>query len=169
MIWIDRIEKTGRLVLWLTLASAVVLVPIAYTRQRSVETQTAEAARKEEQALARKLKADAEKSDRLSMSSMGAMMTVLNEGNGTGRVWFTNVSPRTGVVCIAGTATNPTSKVTTESLASCKNVPAYASNVEIQMMFAGANLAEVCKGVTCAFSIKEVPDVAAGALVASAK
>lgn len=102
MIWIDRIEKAGRLVLWLTLASAVVLVPVMYINQ----SQSAEETRKAEQARAKedeaKAKEDAERSDRLSVASLGTIITSLNESTAIGRVWFSNVSPRNGVVCLVG-------------------------------------------------------------------
>lgn len=159
MIWIDRIEKAGRLVLWLTLASAVVLVPVIYIKQ----SQSAEEARKEELAKAKeeqvKAKEEAEKSDRLSVASLGMIITSLNESTAIGRVWFSNVSPRSGIVCLVGTATNPSTNMTSNSLGACQHIPAYASNVEMQVKFAGGDLSALCKGVSCSLSLKEMADV----------
>jgi hypothetical protein len=167
MIWIDRLEKAGRLVLWLSLASAVVLVPVVYIRQRSVESQAAEAARKEALALAERAKEESEKSDRLSLKSMAPVFTLLNESTATGRAWFSNVSPRSGIVCLVGIATSASRNMTIESLASCKQISAYATNIEMQVMFAGGDLAALCKGVSCTFTLREVPDAAIGAVAAA--
>lgn len=168
MIWFDRIEKLGRMVLWLSLASAVVLVPIAYIRQRGVESELAEAARKEQQALATKAKEDAERSDRLSLASMGSFFTALNESAATGSAWFSNVSARSGIVCITGIAKSPSRNMTIESLPACKQIQPYATNVDMHVMFAGGDLAALCKGATCTFSVKEAPDYQ-GAPVAAAQ
>lgn len=157
---IDRLEKLGRLVLWLTLASAVVLVPIIYIRQRTEEAARAELAAQNEQRRALEAK-EAEKSVRLSLASMGDVIHRLSTATATGHIAFSNVSPRSGVVCIAGVATNPDTNAKTESLASCKRVGAYDTNVDMQVSFAGGDLSAVCKGVTCAFTFREVPDAPA--------
>lgn len=164
---IEKLEHGGRLVLWLSLASAVMLAPIMYIRQRGVESQLAETARQEELAKAKEAEKAAQRSDRLSFASMGPVIRALNASTAVGELWFSNVSPRSGVVCVAGIATNPSSGEKTESLATCKQVPAYATNVEMQVMFAGGVIAPLCKGVTCSFTLREVPDSAAPALAAS--
>lgn len=157
MIWVDRIEKVGRVVLWLTLASAVVLVPITYIKQRSAETQLAEAARKEALSEAKRAKDEeaARKPARLTLDSMGTAIRALDTGRARANVWFSNVSARSGFVCVTGVVTNPTTSADTESLSTCKSVEAYASNVEIPLMFAGANLEEVCRGGGCKLTLKE--------------
>jgi hypothetical protein len=60
---------------------------------------------------------------------------------------------------VAGIATNPNTKETSESLPACKVVTPYASNIELTVMFAGGDLRVLCKDVTCGFSFKEIPDV----------
>jgi hypothetical protein len=160
MHWIDRLEKAARLVLWLTLASAVVLVPLAYINVRQAAEREREEATRRAEELARRA-TEPPKESRLLLSSTGLSMRALDEDTATGRVYFSNVSPRSGVVCVAGTATNPATNKATASLPACKAVSAYATNVVIEMMFAGGDLQSVCKGVSCAFSIKDVPDAAA--------
>jgi hypothetical protein len=165
MHWIDRLEKVGRLVLWLTLASAVILVPLMYINlRRNAELQQEESARE----AARKA-LEPPKDNRLRLDSMGSAMTVLNVSTATGRVWFSNVSSRTGIVCIVGTATNANTNMTTDSLPSCKQIPPYATAVEMQMMFADRDVGEICKATTCRLSIKDVPDVVAPAALATAQ
>jgi hypothetical protein len=157
ILWIDRSEKVGRLVLWLVLAAAVLLVPVEYIKQRRVEAELRETVRKEEIQRARTEKERAERSERLSFDSFKPALRFLD--NATGRLWFSNVSNRTGVVCVAGVATNPNTKMSTESLPACKVVTAYASNIELAVMFAGGDLRVICKDVTCDLAFKEVPDV----------
>ena len=157
MVWIDRCEKVGRFVLWLVLAAAVLLVPIEYIKQQRAESALREAVRKEELLRAKAEKEKAEKSERLPLESMRPALTLLD--GATGRIWFSNVSARSGVVCVAGIATNPTTKQTSESLPACKLITPYASNVELTVMFAGGDLRVICKDVTCGFTFKEVPDV----------
>lgn len=160
MLWIDRIEKVGRLLLWLTLASAVVLVPITYIKQ----AQVAEAARKEEQAFARKASeaaakaAEDKKPVRLTLASMGAIIRSLDTSRAKGAVWFSNVSARAGFVCVMGVMTNQTTKASTESLPACKSVDAYASTVDIPLMFANGDVDATCRGGTCELSLKEAPE-----------
>jgi hypothetical protein len=160
MHWIDRLEKVGRLVLWLTLASAVVLVPLGYINLRQAAEREREEATRRIGELERQA-ATPPKESRLLLASMGLSMRALDQDDSTGRVYFSNVSPRSGVVCVGGTATNPTTNKTTSSLPACKPAAAYATNVVIEVMFAGGDLNAVCKGVSCAFSIKDVPDATA--------
>lgn len=157
MHWTDRLERLGRLALWLSLASAVVLVPIIYGRMRAEEAQKAELARQDAERLAK----EGAKEGRLTLQSMGPVMRALNTLGANGRVWFSNVSDGSGVVCVVGIVTNPTTKATTESLATCKQVSPYASNVELQVEFAGGELEPLCKGVTCSLSLRDVPDAVA--------
>lgn len=159
MHWTDRIEKVGRLVLWLSMASAVVLVPVTYARMRAEEAQRAEQARLEAERTAK----EGAKEGRLTLQSMGngPVLRLLRESAATGSVWFSNVSDRSGIVCLAGVVYNTATKGTSESLPTCKQVPAYASNVEIDFMFAGAELGPLCKVGSCVMSVKDVPDVVA--------
>jgi len=157
MHWIDRSEKVGRLILWLVLAAAVLLVPIEYIKQRRVEAALRETVRKEEVQREKAEKEKAERSERLPFDSFKPALRLLD--NATGRLWFSNVSSRTGVVCVAGVATNPTTRMSTESLPACKVVTPYASNIELAVMFAGGDLRVICKDVTCDLAFKEVGDI----------
>jgi hypothetical protein len=56
MVWIDRLEKLGRLFLWLAIASVLVGVPIALAQQRRGEAELREALQKAEAQLAEALK-----------------------------------------------------------------------------------------------------------------
>jgi hypothetical protein len=161
VVWIDRGEKLARLLLWLALAAAMLIVPIEYIKQRRFEAEVRESVRREDVERARRekvaaeaAKAQAEKSIRMSPS--GAQLMLLD--GSTGRLWFSNVSSRAGVVCVVGIATNPTTKASTESLPACKAITAYATNVEIAVMFAGGELRSVCQGVSCSLRFEDVPD-----------
>jgi hypothetical protein len=161
LVWIDRGEKIARLLLWLALAAAMLIAPIEYIKQRRFEAEVRESVRREdlerarrEKAAAEAAKAQTEKSIRMSPS--GAQLMLLD--GSTGRLWFSNVSSRAGVVCVVGIATNPTTKASTESLPACKAITAYATNVEIAVMFAGGELRSVCQGVNCSLRFEDVPD-----------
>ncbi|MES1184507.1 MAG: DUF4339 domain-containing protein [Myxococcales bacterium] len=161
VVWIDRGEKIARLLLWLTLAAATLIVPIEYIKQRRFEADVRDSVRREdaaraqrEKAAAEAAKAQAEKSIRMSLSGPELMLL---DGS-TGRLWFTNVSSRAGVICVVGIATNPTTKASAESLPACKAITAYATNVEIAVMFAGGELRAVCQGVACSLRFQDVPD-----------
>ena len=160
MHWSDRLEKVGRAVLWLTLALMFVMVPLAMLRyQFALAEDKAEATKVQE-----KLTADLaqQKADngpkRLLLTSMGSVMRSLNFSTAEGRMYFTNVSSRSGVVCVAGVATNTASQETSESLPTCEAVAAYSA-VEIKVMFAGATLGQLCpKAADCRMSLVDVPD-----------
>jgi hypothetical protein len=84
-------------------------------------------------------------------------MSALNLSNATGQLWFTNVSPRVGFVCVRGVATNPTTQKTSQSLPACQEVGAYASTVRMTVMFAGGELANVCQKSQCDLRVEDVP------------
>jgi hypothetical protein len=155
---VDLLEKLGRLVLWLALASACVLAPITYIRLQREERTLQESERKEVEARekAEKERELAEKHPRLSLKSMGMYMGSLQASDAQGRFWFTNVSPRSGALCVVGVATNPNSRSISTSLPACEQVGPYSS-VMIKAMFAGSDLNSVCKGVTCEFGAQEAP------------
>jgi hypothetical protein len=157
MHWSDQVERLGRTILWLTLASVFVLVPLTVINMQSEAERLKDAASKAEEKLAEALKTKDDGPARLTLESMGPIMRGLLVSSAEGRVWFTNVSNRTGVVCISGTATNPDTNETAESLPACQQVGAYTS-VALKVDFAGPELAQVCKGVTCRFAPKDVPD-----------
>ena len=157
MHWSDQAERIGRTLLWLTLASVFVLVPLTVIKMQTEAERLKEAASQAEQKLADALKPKNDGPARLTLTSMRPVMTALSLSSAEGRVWFTNVSNRSGVVCISGTATNPDTKEAAQSLPACQQVGAYAS-IAMKVDFAGGELTRVCKGVTCQFAPVDVAD-----------
>jgi hypothetical protein len=164
MEMIDRLEKVGRLILWLVI-SAVLVIGFAVVPLQLVRLSSAEASLRDdlEKARAKFDETLAEmkrpKVERLPLKGMGAYITGLNHREAVGKVWFTNVSPRSGFVCLEGVATNDETGERSTSLPSCTQVEPYAT-VSIQTMFAGGDLQSVCpRGGGCSFSVAEVDDV----------
>jgi hypothetical protein len=164
MVWIDRVEKLSRVILWLSIASACVLAPITYMRNRRTEAEERDAARRADEAA----KAAVERADkaahephRLAIASMGVYMSSLVPGapGGQGNIWFTNVSSRTGFLCVYGVATNRGTKQTSRSIAACADVHAYASTEHLSLMFAGGELSGVCpKQGDCDLAFVDAPE-----------
>ena len=164
--WIDRIEKTARLILWLAIASACVIVPIAYVNQKRAETKAEvnlqESVKRAEAKVEELEKKN--KSHRLPFASMGAYLSSFNYSAAQGSMWFTNVSARAGTVCVIGTAqdasVNPDferSKIS-ESIPACQEVAAYASAVHMSLMFAGGDLNAACPKSNCRLTLKDAPE-----------
>jgi len=121
---IERSEKVGRLLLWLALAVTIILVPIGLAKERKTEAETLarikDATRAAEHKLETLEKGIEDKTpQRIAYSSIGNGLTSLNADNATGHLWFTNVSPRAGHVCVVGEVTNPSTQARTKSLPSC--------------------------------------------------
>lgn len=171
MLWIDKTEKLGRFLLWIVISAVLIIgfavAPLMYVKQSSKETELRKALDESASKLAAAVKEQAEPpSQRISIESMGPLMTGLNYKTAQGLLWFTNVSPRSGIVCVKGRAHNSESKRTAGSLASCRKVDPYAS-IEMEVAFAGAELAHVCpNGGGCSFSVEDVPDVEPAVLAA---
>lgn len=161
MNMIDRLEKLGRLVLWLSLAATCIAALVTYV---SVVRRASEVAAKLEQTQKDLDEAMKPKPPdpipRLTLESMGASMHSLNTRNATGRVYFSNVSARKGVVCAIATVASPTGGRTT-SLPSCIEVMPYASGLQIEVPFAGRDLEAVCKAGDCEIDIVNKNDDAA--------
>jgi len=160
-VWIDRIEKLGRLVLWLALAAAVVIVPIEYVNHKheesKAEAELKEAVKKAE-AKADELEKAKAPSPRITLASMGTVLSGISYSKATGSVLFTNVSSRTGVLCIVAVAQNPETKETSESIPACQEVGAYASAVHVSAEFASGELANTCPRANCLLTFKEAPE-----------
>jgi len=160
---VDRIEKGARAALWLTLAFTFLGVPVSYWRSQRGEAafreerDRAEAKFRDELAKERALHAP-QPTAVLPIASFGSALSVLNHAKAEGHTWFSNVSARSGVVCLEGVATNPTTQRSTTSLASCASVAAYASDVHVGFMFGGRNLEEICPKATCDFSVKDASE-----------
>jgi hypothetical protein len=161
MIWLDRIEQVARIGLWIALGAVVCIAPRTYLRQRSEEAQRVEAARKEDLArVAQAAKAleEAAKPARVGLGAFGLFLSAFNEITATGRAWLTNATGESVAACLKGTLTNPSSNETATSIVACRVLPPYASNVEVQLMFAGGEVARVCKGGGCAMRVVDVPN-----------
>lgn len=157
---IDRLEKLGRLVLWVVI-SVVLVIGFAVVPLQLVEHSKAEAELRDE---LREASEELEELsnptiERLSLNTMAPYLSGLDYRDSTGMVTFTNVSPREGVVCAEGVATHEETGESTTSLPSCARVEPYAT-VRMEMAFAGSDLARVCpKRSGCGLSVDEVPDV----------
>jgi hypothetical protein len=106
--------------------------------------------------------ADAEKErererarQRLPLASMGAQLTGLT-GN-AGHLFFSNVSPREGFVCAIGTAVNDKVGAHVKSLAACKQVSAFETSIEINLLFPGGDIKTWCPGDSCSLDVAEAP------------
>ena len=156
---IERLEKLGRLLLWLALAVTVVTVPIGLAKERRAEADTQQritfATRAAEQKLESAEKALADKNARITLASIGNGLTSLNIQSASGDLWFTNVSARAGYLCVTGEVTNSTTHAVTTSLPACAQVSAYSSAVHLTVMFDGSDLTAACKGGPCALHMKD--------------
>lgn len=158
MATIDQFEKGGRLLLWVVMAATVALVPLGAFNLAKNSARTAEQVRLDAAAQAAKDKAErvakeaANKPQRLAIDSVGEVLHLLDGSIGT--IWFSNATPREGVVCVEGTAS--AGEKSTTSLATCKAVEPYETNVKMSVMFAGASISKLCPGGSCAFSVKDV-------------
>lgn len=167
MAWMDRVEQCARTALWLSLTAAVYLGPVKYFNQRSEEARQVEAARKEDQARsiqlakaaadAAKAAEDAAKPVWRPLSAYGSSFSALNENTAIGRVYVSNGSGQSSTLCIRGVVSNPSQSGTSLSLTSCKVMPPYASNVEIQLMFASGDLSRLCKTGSCSMMVVDAP------------
>jgi hypothetical protein len=161
-MWLDRVEKTGRFVLWLAIASACVIVPVSYVNQKRAETKAEaelhEAVKKAEARADELEKEKDKKPSRLTLASMGAYVYGINYVTATGNLTFTNVSSRTGVLCVIGDAQEPDlSMKTSESIATCADVGEYKT-VHLPVQFAGGDLSAACPKSNCKLTFKEAPE-----------
>lgn len=156
MAWFDRVEKVARSALWLAIASACVIVPVAYVKSRRAEADLREELRGAAERLA---EASKEKPPKpvpvLKIASMGRTISGLAKSEG--HVVFTNASPRAGVLCLVGVATNPTTQATVTSLAACHEVSAYASAVHMTVLFPGREIEETCAKAPCTLTFNDAP------------
>jgi hypothetical protein len=156
---VDRLEKIGRLVLWLTLAATCVIIPLEYTKRQAAAQREVSAAQAKQDALAAQLEemraAAAKRAsgpERITLASVGPFMHVLNEERARAEIWFTNVSPRAGVICLIAKAQNDASGSHTASLPVCRAVAPYESSINMTFMLAGNSVDSICKnGCTLSF------------------
>jgi hypothetical protein len=159
MAWFDRVEKVARSALWLAIASACVIVPVAYVKHRRAEADLREELRGATERLAEAAKEKPPKAvPVLRVASMGRTISGLSKTEG--HVVFTNASPRAGVLCLVGVATNPTTQATVTSLAACHEVGAYASAVHMTVLFPGREIEETCAKAPCTLAFNDAPQPA---------
>ena len=161
---LDRIEKVGRVVLWFAIASACVVLPIEYVLHKNALKREETKAEAELQTAVKRAEAKADelekrnKSRRLTLASMGPYISGIHYSTAQGDLWFTNVSHRTGIVCVYGEAQDPETQKTSESIAACHEVGAYAA-VHMSLMFAGGDLSSACPKSNCRVKLKEAAEV----------
>lgn len=159
MAWFDRVEKVARSALWLAIASACVIVPVAYVKHRRAEAELREELRGAAERLAEASKEKPPKAAPvLKLASMGRTISALAKTEG--HVVFTNASPRAGALCLVGVATNPTTQATVTSLAACHEVGAYASAVHMTVLFSSHEIEETCAKAPCTLTFKDAPQPA---------
>ncbi|MEY4579656.1 MAG: hypothetical protein RL701_4359 [Pseudomonadota bacterium] len=157
----EQLEKIGRFVLWVTLALVCMLTVLGLARYQnalaaaSASLNALERHREE----AKQQEADS-KLRRLAFSSMGNVIKSFEPARALGEAWFTNVSARTGTVCVTGVAENAATKQALESLTACESVNPYAA-VHLRFVFAPGTLSEMCKTAKCEMELRDEPDVAA--------
>jgi hypothetical protein len=166
MTLVDRLEKIGRLVLWLTLAATCVIIPLEYGKRQAAAQREVSAAEKAQQALKAQLEelqeaaaADSDEGpERITLESVGPAMRRLDEDRAQALIWFTNVSARAGIICIVGKAANPSAARSAVSLPACRALAPYESNVNMTVQFAGSDLASACKGGDCQVGFVDAKD-----------
>jgi len=161
---LDRTEKVVRILLWMSIASACVIVPIEYIGQKRAATK----AEAELQEAVKKAEAKAEdlekhlhdaKSHRVTLASMGPYLASINYSTAQGNLWFTNVSPHAGVMCIVGLVKDPDAPgKPSESIPACQEVGAYASAVHVPLMFGGGDLVGACPKSNCRLTFREAAE-----------
>jgi hypothetical protein len=168
---LDSVEKVARLVLWLAISSACLIAPITYLRLEGAAAEMKEAAKKadaEEAATKAQVERDelSDKKRRFPLASMGTFLTSLTASQG--QIVFTNVSPRSGMLCVYGVARNRTSGKSTASLPACKAITPYESTASLSMLFAGGEMVEICPNSSCDLDVKDAPEAQEIALAAAA-
>lgn len=158
----DKLEKAGRLLLWVTLSTAVILgiVGVAAWSREAKAVQLELAGAKEELRKALEPKAPA----RYPLKGIGPAHTWFNVEDGKGALIFTNVSPTGGHLCIEGVAKHPNGQ-TVSSLPSCALVSAYSS-AKVDVAFLYRDLTVLCGKTNdgnCHLSFVEASDPSAAA------
>lgn len=154
---IDKLEKAGRFVLWMTITVAVVL-GIVGAKRWSDETKAVQvelAAAKEELRKALEPRAP----ERLPPKGMGTYHSLLNPMTGIGHGFFTNVSPRSGHICLQGVLQHPDGQRVVTSLPACAVVNPYAS-FKIEASFLLSQIEELCgkdNRANCGVSFIDAP------------
>lgn len=156
----DRLEKLGRLLLWVVISCVLIVafgvVPLKMVNQDDEANALRAAVRTAEQSLRDALDDKEEaKPKRIPFKGMGTYLSALDESNARGHFWFSNVSPRKGFVCVKGVASNLGGE-STDSLPACSMVEPYSTS-NIELMFAGGWISKNCEG-GCSMEIKSADE-----------
>lgn len=156
---IELVEKGARALLWLALAAAVLIAALAYDDQVQLQEAGAQAARRAAEAKAKSAAVPSDQPVRLHIDSLRPVMSGLVVPQSIGKLWFTNASARSGVVCVRGHAVNEKTNQSVRSLSACARVEPYASAVTLELRFAGRELDPICPDANaCRLAIEEAPD-----------
>lgn len=144
MSTIDRLEIGGRLLLWVVLSGVLVVAFGIVPLRLANNSADAETHRKDLAEMQGRLEKALHPPgpELLSIETFGQVLRSFNYRTALGDAWFTNVSPRSGVVCLQGGLTNREGR-STVSLPGCAEVKPYSS-VHIELTFAGGELAKLC-------------------------
>lgn len=136
----DKLEKAGRLLLWVTLSVAVILGIVgtaAWSKEaKAVQLELENAKENLRKAVEPKPPA------RYPLKGIGPAHTWFNVEDGKGALIFTNVSPTGGHLCIEGVAKHPNGQ-TVSSLPNCALVSAYSS-AKVDVAFLYRDLTALC-------------------------
>jgi hypothetical protein len=161
MRWIDRLEKLGRLVFWLTLAGVCVVglrsVLARANTMNELRNELSQVRASVEAAASRRPEPAPVPIPRLSLESMGVTMRTLDVGAATGRLFFSNVSSNAGVLCAVATVSSAAG-AHTESLPECLHVGAYETGKHLVFHFARQALERICKEGDCEINIRNRAD-----------
>ena len=155
MSWIDRLEKLGRLLLWLAIASVFVIAPLGYAKHDRAEGDLRAALQRAETKLAEATKPGPV--ERLLLTSMPNYVYGLNQATGVGHVTFTNPSRRAGVLCAYARLKNPATSKGISSIPACQQVAAYASLLDVKLLFAGGDVEAICGRTKCEMELLDMP------------
>lgn len=155
----EKVERIARTALWITLALVFVAIPIGVAKSQSNES----AARAEAKA---ELKKAEDKIAELTKpkdpelfpaKDMGMFLSGLRYSAAEGLITFTNATPKGGMLCLKGVAKNVKSGAVSESIATCKEIKPYDSNVRLVFSFASGDLHKVCaQEGDCDFNVASV-------------
>ena len=157
-MWADKLEKITRSLLWSALSVAFIGIPFAMASQFDKQKSLNEAVKKAEENLAAEREKKAEPVRWPFDISKQMQLSGIDLKENRGYFYFTNISPKAGVICLAGIATNTETNESTESLASCQDIKAYSS-VEVIFTFASNNLKAVCGEGVCRLTVRSIPDI----------
>lgn len=157
----EKVERIARTALWITLALVFIAIPIGVAKSQSGES----AVRAEMKAELKKAEykiaelTKPKEPELFPVSALGMHLTGLRYSVAEGEILFTNTTAKAGMLCLKGIAKNLKSEATSESIATCREVKPYDSNVRMVFSFGGGDLHKVCpQDSDCKFNVTSVGD-----------